>query len=71
MASLEAWGSVAICLVHSETVFVSLVVRGSAALINTSAASHTYKQHEHNQAGTRMFCLQSYGWAFKNCAFFI
>lgn len=45
VASLEAWGSVAICLVHSDTVFVSLVVRGSAALISTSAASHTYTQH--------------------------
>ncbi len=53
VASLEAWGSVAICLVHSDTVFVSLVVRGSAALISTSAASHTYAQHEHNQVGTK------------------
>lgn len=50
VASLEAWGSVAICLVHSDTVFVSLVVRGSAALISTSAASHTYTQYAHNQA---------------------
>lgn len=52
VASLEAWGSVAICLVHSDTVFVSLVVSGSAALISTSAASHTYTQHVNNQAYT-------------------
>lgn len=38
---MEAWGSVAIWLIHSETVLVSLVVRGSAAWISTSAASHT------------------------------
>lgn len=50
VASFEAWGSVAICLVHSDTVFVSLVVRGSAALISTSAASHTYTGHNQMQA---------------------
>lgn len=42
VARLEAWGSVAICLVHSDTVLVSLVVSGTAAFISTSAASHTY-----------------------------
>ena len=50
VASLEAWGSVAICLVHSDTVFVSLVVRGTAALISTSAAFHTYTQPTQHQA---------------------
>lgn len=49
VANFEAWGNVAICLVHSDTVFVSLVVRGSAALISTSAASHTYKEYENSQ----------------------
>lgn len=46
VASFEAWGSVAICRVHSDTVFVSLVVSGSAALISTSAASHTYNSNK-------------------------
>lgn len=32
----------AICFVHSDTVFVSLVVSGTAAFISTSAASHTF-----------------------------
>lgn len=57
VANLEAWGRVAICLVHSDTVFVSLVVRGSAALINTSAASHTYRQHKYKHVcvGKQMY----------------
>ena len=41
VARLEAWGNVAIWLIHSDTVLVSLVVRGNAALMRTSAASHT------------------------------
>ncbi len=48
VARLEAWGRVAICLVHSETVLVSLVVSGTAAFINTLAASHTFgNKHKH------------------------
>lgn len=57
VASLEAWGSVAICLVHSDTVFVSLVVKGSAAFISTSAASDTYTQHEQHQGGSNVSSL--------------
>lgn len=72
VASLEAWGSVAICLVHSDTVFVSLVVRGSAALINTSAASHTYTRHKYNHVCTRIQkCCKLMASLFLNCMFFL
>lgn len=54
VARLEAWGRVAICLVHSDTVLVSLVVSGTAAFINTSAASHTFVNIHKNMAEDRV-----------------
>lgn len=51
VARLEAWGKVAIWLIHSETVLVSLVVKGNAALISTSAASQTCERKGHVVSG--------------------
>lgn len=60
VARLEAWGRVAICLVHSDTVLVSLVVSGTAAFINTLAASHTFgNKHKHTDENRVMVLTQN------------